>query len=215
VNAYISCIGSLVNPLSLLPEELRGVAQKKKNKRERKSDSIKAGVIICVLLSVLGVGLAGFAVFQYKSAQNEQAKLEQRIQELDYVRVTAETYENYKASEAALNQIRAYSQNHNASLVSFLEELERKMPSSMLLMAAVCDEEGVILNIVTPGMEEADVVIKQLRGFESIKYMEVSTITEMFDEVGLSSASFSVRCAYNAPETEAPAEAAPVEDTVE
>jgi hypothetical protein len=215
VNAYISCIGSLVKPLDLLPEELRGVVQKKKNKRERKSDSIKAGVIICILLSVLGVGLAGFAVFQYKSAQNEQAKLEQRIQELDHVRVTAETYDNYKATEAALNQIRAYSQTHNASLVDFLKELERKMPSSLLLMSAVCDEEGVVLNIVTPGMEEADVVISQLRKFESIKHLEVSTITESNDESGLASATFSVRCAYNAPETDAPVEEAPVEDTVE
>ena len=215
VNAYISCIGSLVQPLDLLPEELRGVVQKKKNKRERKSDSIKVGVIICVLLSVLGAGLAGFAVFQYKSAQNEQARLEQRVQELDHVRVTAETYKNYKTTEAALNQIRAYSQTHNASLVSFLEELERKMPSSLLLMSAVCDEEGVILNIVTPGMEEADVVISQLRSFESIKHLEVSTITENNDESGLASATFSVRCAYNAPETDAPVEEAPVEDTVE
>ena len=215
VNAYISCIGSLVQPLDLLPEELRGVAQKKKNKRERKSDSIKVGVIICVLLSVLGVGLAGFAVIQYKSAQNEQARLEQRIQELDHVRVTAETYEKYQATEAALNQIRAYSQTHNASLVDFLEELERKMPSALLLMSAVCDEEGVVLNIVTPGMEEADVVISQLRKFESIKHLEISTITESNDESGLDSATFSVRCAYNAPETETPAEAAPVEDIME
>ena len=215
VNAYISCIGSLVKPLDLLPEELRGVAQKKKNKRERKSDSIKAGVIICVLLSVLGAGLAGFAVFQYKSAQNEQAKLEQRIQELDHVRVTAETYETYLETEAALNQIRAYSQTHNAYLVDFLEELERKMPSALLLMSAVCDEEGVTMNMVTPGMEEADVVIKQLRSFESIKHLEVSTITESTDEGGISSATFSVHCGYNVPETEAPVEAAPVEDTVE
>ena len=215
VNAYISCIGSLVQPLDLLPEELRGVVQKKKNKRERKSDSIKVGVIICVLLSVLGVGLAGFAVIQYKSAQNEQARLEQRLQELDHVRVTAETYDNYKATEAALNQIRAYSQTHNASLVDFLKELERKMPSSLLLMSAVCDEEGVVLNIVTPGMEEADVVISQLRSFESIKHLEISTITESTDEGGLPSATFSVRCAYNAPETEAPVVEAPVEDIME
>jgi len=69
------------------------------------------------------------------------------------------------------------------------------------------------LNIVTPGMEEADVVIKQLRGFESIKQLEVSTITESTDEGGISSATFSVRCGYNEPEPEV--EAAPVVDDVE
>ena len=55
-------------------------------------------------------------------------------------------------------------------------------------------------------------VISQLRKFESIKHLEVSTIIETTDESGLASASFSVRCAYNAPETEA---SAPVENTVE
>ena len=211
VNSYISCIGSLVQPLELLPEELRGVAKKKKAKASRKSDSIVGGVVACILLSALGLGLAGYSVVRYSSAQNEKARLEQRIQELDHVRVTADLYENYQTTQSVLAQLRAYSQTHNASLVAFLEELEHKMPSTLLLMSAVCDEEGVILNIVTPGMEEADVVIKQLRSFESIKQMEVSTITETFDEVGLSSTTFSVRCGYNAPETEnveAPAPAA-------
>ena len=93
--------------------------------------------------------------------------------------------------------------------VDFLEEMERKMPSSLLLMSAVCDEQGVTLNIVTPGMEEADVVIKQLRSFASIQQMDVSTITEITDEGGISSATFSVRCGYNQPEEpESPAQTA-------
>ena len=200
VNSHISCIGSLLNPLELLPEDLSGAAAKKKSKARDKRDSIVGGVVAFSLLTAIGVGLAGYSFLGYTNAKNEQAALQQRIQELEHVRVIADTYENYQTTEATLAQLRSYSEGHNASLVSFLEELERKMPSSLLLMAAVCDEEGVILNIVTPGMEEADVVIKQLRSFESIKYMEVSTITEAFDEVGLGSASFSVRCAYNVPD---------------
>lgn len=203
VNSHISCIGSLLKPLELLPEELSGASAKKKSKARSKRDSIAGGVVAFVLLTAIGAGLAGFSVYKYTNAKNEQAALQQRVQELEHVRVLADTYENYQTTESVLNQVRGYSQTHNASLVAFMEELERKMPSTLLLMAAVCDEEGVILNIVTPGMEEADVVIKQLRSFESIKYMEVSTITEAFDEVGLGSASFSVRCAYNAPD-EAP-----------
>ena len=70
------------------------------------------------------------------------------------------------------------------------------MPTSMLLMSAVCDEQGVTMNIVTPGLEEANVVIKQLRSFESIKQMTISTITENTDEGGVSSATFSIRCSY-------------------
>ena len=161
------------------------------------------------MVTLAGAGLAGFSIWQCMQAQEKQALLEQRVQELEYVGKTAQLYEDYQATEAALRQVRAASDTRNAYLVDFLEEMERKMPSSLLLMSAVCDEQGVTLNIVTPGMEEADVVIKQLRSFASIQQMDVSTITEITDEGGISSATFSVRCGYNQPEEpESPAQAA-------
>ncbi len=212
VNSYISCIGSLVKPLDLLPAELQGAAKQKKRKNERKNESIAVGVILCVLLTLAGAGLAGFAIWQYTEAQAEQERLEQRVAELEHVAMVADTYEKYLNTEAVLNQVRAYNQGNNAYLVDFMEELERKMPSSLLLMSAVCDEQGVTLNIVTPGMEEADVVIKQLRGFDSVKQLEVSTITESTDEGGISSATFSVRCGYELPEVEGEEAPAPAAD---
>ncbi|MGM9521961.1 MAG: pilus assembly protein PilM [Oscillospiraceae bacterium] len=198
INAYISCVGSLVAPLELLPESMRG-GQKKKSKKDRRNESLTAGVVACLVLTVLAAGLAGFSVKGYFSALQQQEQLEQRLQELDYVSQTVETYETYQVTEATLNEIRAYSESHNAYLVDFLEELERKMPSSMLLLSAVCDEQGVTMNIVTPGMEEANVVISQLRTFESIKQMTISTITESTDEGGFTTASFSVSCGYEEP----------------
>ena len=202
INSYISCIGSLVNSLELLPEDLTGAAaRKKKSKNKRNNDSIALGVVLLIVLSLAGAGLAGFAFWQYSQAKAEQEKLEKRIEELAHVSTTAELYEKYQTTQAVLDQIRAYNDTHNAYLVDFLEELERKMPTSLLVMSAICDEQGVIMNMVTPGMEEANVIIKQLRGFETIKHLEISTITESMDEAGLSSATFAIRCAYNAPET--------------
>ena len=208
INAYISCVGSLVEPLELLPENLRGGQKKKKSRNDRKNESIAAGVVICLLLVLAGAGLAGFAVWNYFSALNQQEQLEQRIQELDYVRQTVETYEAYQTTEMTLEEIRAYSESHNARLVAFLEELERKMPTGMLLLSAVCDEQGITMNIITPGMEEADVVISQLRHFESVKQMSVSTITESTDEFGFETASFSITCGYEEPVIEEHAAAA-------
>ena len=197
VNSYISCIGSLVNPLDLLPEEMHGSQKKKKAKKARKkSDSIVGGVLLFLLLTAGGLALSAFSIMQYMEAEAEQKRLEQRLQELDYVRETVEVYEAYQITEATLQQLRAYSDSKNAYLVEFLEEMERKMPTSMLLMSAVCDEQGVTMNIVTPGLEEANVVIKQLRSFESIKNMSISTITENIDEGGVNSATFSIRCSY-------------------
>ena len=202
VNSYISCIGSLLKPLDLLPAELQGAATQKKRKTERQNESIALGLVLCILLTLAGAGLSGFAFWKYTQAKAEQEQLEQRIAELAHVSAVAETYEKYQTTQAVLDQIRAYNDTHNAYLVDFMEELERKMPSSLLLMSAVCDEQGVSLNIVTPGMEEADVVIKQLRSFESIDKMVISTITESTDEGGISSATFSVSCGYKIPDAE-------------
>ena len=214
INAYISCVGSLVEPLELLPENLRGQKKKTRSRKDRNNETITFGVVVCLLLTLAGAGLAGFSVFRYFSALQQQEQLEQRMQELDYVRQTVETYEAYQTTEAVLAEIRAYSENHNSSLVDFLEELEVKMPSSMLLLSAVCDEQGVTMNIVTPGMEEADVVISQLRSFESVKQMTVSTITESTDEGGFTTASFSVSCGYEEPVEETPAAPAAESDVL-
>lgn len=208
INAYISCVGSLVEPLELLPENLRGGQKKKKSRNDQKNESIAAGVVICILLTVAGAGLAGFSVWNYFSALHKQEQLEQRIQELDYVRQSYDTYMGYLTTEEILRDLKEDTGN-NGNLVAFLEELERRMPSGMLLLSAVCDEHGVTMNIVTPDMKEADVVISQLRKFDSVKQMSVSTITETTDEGGFVTASFSVSCGFDEPEPEPEPEPAP------
>ena len=90
----------------------------------------------------------------------------------------------------------------NAALVPFFEELERKMPSSILLLSAVCNNEGVTMHVTVPGMEEAAVVIAQLRSFESIQTIVVDTITETADEMGITTASLTISGGYGLPAAE-------------
>lgn len=192
VSAYISCIGSLVAPLDLLPEELR--AQRKKKRQE--GDPIRTGALICAALSVLGVGLSAFAIICYYSAVSHQQQLENRIAELSYVENTYNTYLAYQSTDASLQVVGDYANDANSRLVLFMRELERKMPSSILLLSAVCDSEGVTMNVTVPGLEEAAVVISQLRGFESVAELNISAIAESAGDTGITTASFSVSCAY-------------------
>lgn len=209
VSSYISCIGSLVAPLDLLPEEFR--AQKRRRaKREPDKDPIRTGALICAACVLVGVLASGFAVFRYFRALSEKAAMDARMEELSYVRDTYQTYIDYRSTDESLQVIGSYAQDPNSRLTAFLSELERKMPSSILVLSATCDAQGVTMNITTPGLEEADVVVSQLRSFESITQMDVGTITESTDETGVETASFSVSCGYYAEETEestaAPAE---------
>lgn len=83
------------------------------------------------------------------------------------------------------------------------------MPSSILVLSATCDSKGVTMNITVPSFNEAAVVISQLRSFDSIAVIQVSTIAEKKDEAGATTASFSVSCGYPAPQETAAATNAP------
>lgn len=199
ISSYISCIGSLVAPLELLPEEWSGDEKKKKAasaKKKEKSETMAAAVFLFLLLTVAGIGMSAYSLLGYFSVENEKTRLESRRQELDYVRQVVDTYDTFQNTQSSLEQIRNFSKSNNSSLVAFMEELEREMPSTMFIMSAVCNDQSVMMNIVTPGMEEADVVISRLRKFESIGQMTVSTISKSVDDAGNSTTTFSVNCTY-------------------
>lgn len=212
VSAYISCIGSLVSPLDLLPEELRQRRRAGKGKAE--NDSLTSGIVICGLCIVVAVGLSIASVVGYLLAVNRQDKIQQRMSELSHVSETYNTYLEYQQFSDNFSVVNGYSETPNAELVDFLEEMERKMPSSIQLLSAVCGADGVTMNVTTPGMEEAAVVIDQMRTFESISNITVGTITESADDTGLTTASFTLTCGYAAAEAAA-AEAAAAQAAAE
>ncbi|MDU1325162.1 MAG: pilus assembly protein PilM [Clostridiales bacterium] len=200
VSTYISCIGSLVRPLDFIPDEMRKRGHAARAGKREKADSITFGLVVCILCVVAGLAVSAVSIFRYMEAADREAALQARIEELAYVAETHDTYLTYQTMAGNLAFVGSYAETPNAELTAFFEEMERKMPSSLLLLSAVCTPEGITMNLTTPGMEEAAVVIDQLRGFESIASLTVSTITESTDETGYITASFSVSCAYTAQE---------------
>ena len=95
-----------------------------------------------------------------------------------------------------------YKVTPNANLVKFFEELEEKMPQELTLLSAECTNEGVTMNITTPGFEEAGVTISKFRTFESVKDFEVSEMVKNVAEDGTETVSFSISCVYGEMPTE-------------
>jgi len=199
VSSYISCIGSLVAPLDLLPEEL--LAQKRKKQKKTDGNPIRTGIVICVACILAGAAISAFSIFRYLDTLSRRDAMQSRIDSLSSVDVTYNTYVLYKQTDENLTAVGDYAKNPNAGLTAFLSELEKKMPSSVLVLSATCDDKGVTMNVTAPSMKEAAVVISQLRSFDSIVNIEVSTITETTDETGTTTASFSISCSYEQAES--------------
>ncbi len=215
VTFYASVIGSAIAPLDLIPDEMK----QKKSKGKGKSgagDSITSGLI----LLIAGAGIGGFfAITTALDVFEKEDRLDSinaRIAELSYVEQSYDMYIQYQAVEANMMILERDGENYNAELRAFIEELERKMPSSLLALAATCTEEGIALNVQVADMDDAAVTISQLRAFDSVQDVSVDSITESADDLGVSITEFTISAIYNElepievptiaePEAEAPA----------
>ena len=190
---YISCIGSLLLPLDLMPESLR--ADKKKSKGEKQA-SIVGGVLICVISIIASAGLTVAALLDYSMAAEDHADVQQKIINLEYAEGKYNDYLSFEDCRAQVLAMDAMTGSNNAGLHAFLDELEEKMPSDIILLSASCSETNVILNMTVASKESAALVLVQLRSFETLSDISMSALNEMVDEAGFHYVAFSISCTY-------------------
>ncbi len=212
VSFYITCLGSFLAPLDLLSAQ---EGQKKLRRKENSTDSLRLGIIVLSVLGGAGLLLAGIGAFNLFYEGYRLTQTQERIIELEPVRVIYDTYAVHVGVEENLQILEEHSLNNNANLRAFIEELERKMPSSLLVLSASCDDNGVMMNIEVSEMADVAVVMSQLRGFETIGALQMSAVSEATNDAGLATVSFSVTCTYmSAVEEEAPLAVQTEEDSM-
>jgi len=191
--AFVNCNGSALDPLNLIPNNYKpskGVSVK------TAEGSILPGFILCGLIVFTAIVVSGSSFFRYSAAKGTLADTQSEIASLQSAQETYDTYVLYQDGQMALNAFTTGTLTINAQLVSFFEELERKMPSSILLLTAACRNEGVSLGVTVGSYTDAAAVISALRSFESLQQVEVSELTRAEDETGVGRVSFSVSCFY-------------------
>lgn len=213
ISMYISCLGARLAPMALIPKEyLEKTGQSGSN--ALLGDQNLGRVVMGVFIG-LAVLMVGFAFFQNYQAKKELADLkvsESSLQEYENI------YNSYVLYQEGQNNIQDFidgSKTHNAQLLDFFKELEAKMPTSIVLLSADCTNDGVTLSVEVPSFDEAAVVIRQFRTFDSIEVIEVASVDKTEGEAGGAGVvSFVINCNYPIPTTtEAPTTA--VEETSE
>ncbi|HCT64118.1 MAG TPA: hypothetical protein DIC60_02400 [Lachnospiraceae bacterium] len=193
ITCYVSCIGSGIQPVDLIPEKYN---KSKKKDKATDIDEVKRGTIICVVFVVASIAMVGYSAFGYLNAKNKKQELEKKIEELAYVEKVYITYSDYQTHVDGLNELKSIASSPNSELVSFIEELEKEMPSEITVLSAACTVIGVNMNVEVNTKEAAAKVISQLRSFKSLKDVKVSGISEMDNDLGINRVSFSVSCEY-------------------
>ena len=198
VTFYLSCIGTLIAPLNLLPEDYatRKKRQKKNAKKAEKQTSTataKAFFLVCLVISLLTAAYGG-VMFYINSTKLDEVRA--RAASLQQMKDVYNTYLTYDQTNKNLEVLKGFKETPNANLVKFFEELEEKMPEELTFLSAECTNQGVVMNITTPSFDEAAVTIAQFRTFESIQDFQVSEMVKSESERGEESISFSITGIY-------------------
>ena len=202
---YISCLGSLIAPVDLLPATY-GSKQK-----AAQSQGFSTGAAMLIMFGLIAVGavLALTSFMGYMNAQSELAAAEAELASLEPAKQAYDDYVVYEANAGSLKFIVDDAQGQNMKLREFLDELEKKMPSSILVLSMSATNDGITLDITVNTLPEAADVINQFRTFESFDIISVSGISEEADSVtGQTRQHFSLTASYPMFEEEAPKQAA-------
>lgn len=207
VAEYFTCIGASINPLDIIS----GVKATKRKKTkvttregadgeiievEEAGTSYGAPLLVCGLCIIASIGLVAYSIFSNLVLKTENVTLKNQVNELSYAQELCDTYNSTKSVYEWAKALDAQTFNRNNELVSFIEELEQKMPSEVQILSLSASTAGIDFSITVKSKEAAADVISQLRTFDSIDITSVSTITDSKDDTGASEINFSVSCQY-------------------
>ena len=207
VAEYFTCIGDSINPLDIISgvKPTKGKKTKVTTREgadgeiievEEAGTSYGAPLLVCGLCIIASIGLVAYSIFSNLVLKTENVTLQNQVNELSYAQELCDTYNSTKSVYEWAKALDAQTFNRNNELVSFIEELEKKMPSEVQILSLSASTAGIDFSITVKSKEAAADVISQLRTFDSIDITSVSTITDSKDDTGASEINFSVTCQY-------------------
>ena len=189
---YLTCVGAAVNPMKFRLEDEKEVAEKKKEHKQIHIEP-KNFFGICVVVSLV---LLLAVVPYYGYLKMGVHKLQKERSEKQYL---ADEYKEYNQAKTEYEKIEnLYQETTTTSegIGDFIDELERNMPSDILVRSITSNSESVTMDIRVSSKREAAKVVDELSGFESISDVQVESLEETKSETNQSYVDFMVVCTY-------------------
>ena len=170
MHVLAACIGAAMKPLQLLSPELM--------KGEKQQSLI---IPFAAMVAFLAVALALFLIGQIKVTNKENEKKEIEKQ-LEANKKLKQKKDSHAASQTTYNKVITYDgleASYNEKFVAFLEELEKKMPSSYVAYTITAKESVIGMNISCVSKEDLATIAQQLYNFDTVVITNISTVNEV------------------------------------
>lgn len=193
---YIACLGACVAPLGF------GVSADKNGKEAKVVDDGKGGnvqsacIAVFAIFLAIAIALVLYTGVSYALTLYTHNQYVDELNGLQEVKVTYNQYEQITNLSAQVDALYAQTENHNEELVSFIEELEDKMPREISTLSMTATTTDVMLQIEVSSKEAMALVIQQLREFDTISVVNATGASDEIDDYGFETVSFSVQATY-------------------
>lgn len=184
LGVFIANVGSMYADMNIMEH----VVQKK----DKEQLGLGGAWLIFGAGAVAAIALSSFSLTTHYFTQKEKERLTAEISKRQEAEQIYNAYVEQKNTYEQMKSIFEYTKTPNENLVSFLEEMEEKMPSSILVESFSSTGSDVNFSVKVPSKAVAAKVIMQLRTFERLSDVSVSSLTK--NESG--EYLFSVACTY-------------------
>ncbi len=187
---YAACIGAGIHTQNLIPAGMDFQTDMK--------DSILVPAIIAIGCVVISVGMAVFGNISLMAHQSGKTKLENQKQELAKYDTLEQNYMNSVNTYNSIAAVYNNSTNVNSSLVKFVEELEKKMPSTMTVQTITSSPQQFSMVVTVDDKKAAAKAVEQIRQFNTIAIGSVNTSPYTEDADNHNKVTFTLTATYKA-----------------
>lgn len=170
---YLSCIGSTVEPVEFISKE--------NLMREQKKSNMAGLTLVCGAAIVAAIILVIFSFITFVRTNSEKNKIEDEILELSPIENVYNDYTRTKTDYEALQSMYLMTKSYNENFVNLLEEMEEKLPSSVLINRLVSDSTGVSIAMSVATKREAAKVLLQFKTMKSLINTDMASLKDVKD----------------------------------
>lgn len=195
VSLFATVVGSGVSSIGFSNE---------KEKERHETNYLNASLLMLILILVLVTGIFSMSMIPYLMAEMEEKEIARKE---EVYAPAKEVYEQYTSVKGIYEQVKIGHEmtlHSNDGIIDFLEELEEMLPVDVEVTEFASNDTDCVMTMRVSDKETAAKIIDNLRQFESIEQIQVSSIMEESkkseeDEIEVSEDTkvyFSINCTY-------------------
>ena len=194
---YLACFGASMAPVGFgVTGVKKGAGGKAAAERTDEQKWAAYGILVFSLGIVVAIVLLGYSAISYATALNKYNDSVQQLNSLQVVKSVYDKHQEIMDLQAQVDSMYQYTENNNEAMLSFITEMEDKMPKEMTVLSMSGTTEDISLQIKVDTKEAAAKIVQQFRTFDSVALVTTNSIQSKVDSEDNETIEFNVSIIY-------------------